>query len=78
MPTYTNTAPIITMPPASFTSAPSKKTATVDGWFNDNDTEGGIVTVAGCLYPNEYDGVFSVIPTAPCTGPTPVVTPPPS
>lgn len=76
MPTYTNTAPVITMPPATFTSAPSEVTASVDGWFNDNDKEGGIVTVAGCPYPDEYNGSFSVVPTAPCTGPTPAAAPP--
>ncbi|KAF9450270.1 glycoside hydrolase family 5 protein [Macrolepiota fuliginosa MF-IS2] len=69
LPTYTNTAPIITMPPATFTSVPSQVTATVDGWFNDQDTGGGIATVAGCPYPDEYRPTFSVLPTAPCTGP---------
>lgn len=78
LPTYTATGSIITMPPATFTSAPSEKTASVDGWFNDNDKEGGVVSVAGCDYPNEYDGVFLVTPTAPCIGSTPVVTPPPA
>ncbi len=78
LPTYTNTGPIATMPPATFSSAQAEKTASVDGWFNDNDKEGGIVSVAGCAYPNEYDGVFSVTPTAPCNGPTPTVAPPPA
>ncbi|KAF8176767.1 glycoside hydrolase family 5 protein [Pholiota molesta] len=70
MPTYTNTASIITMPPATFTAAPSSITKGVDGWFNTQDTAGGVVTVAGCAYPDEYNGIFSVTPTAPCTGPT--------
>ncbi|CAA7271152.1 unnamed protein product [Cyclocybe aegerita] len=75
LPTYTNTAPIITLPPATFTAAPSSITASADGWFNHQDTEGGITTVAGCPYPSEYDGIFSVIPTAPCTGPESATTP---
>ncbi|PFH46075.1 glycoside hydrolase family 5 protein [Amanita thiersii Skay4041] len=70
LPTYTNTAPVITLPVPTFTSAPAAVTQSVDGWFNDGDTTGGITTIAGCSYPNEYDGTFSVIPTAPCTGPT--------
>lgn len=67
---YANTASIITMPPATFTAAPSSMTNGVDGWFNTQDTAGGVVTVSGCTYPDEYNGIFSVIPTAPCTGPT--------
>ncbi|KAJ3516166.1 hypothetical protein NLJ89_g1298 [Agrocybe chaxingu] len=77
LPTYTNTAPVITLPPATFTAAPSSVTASADGWFNHQDTEGGITTVAGCPYPNEYDGIFSVVPTAACTGPESVATPTP-
>ncbi|KAF9555816.1 glycoside hydrolase family 5 protein [Agrocybe pediades] len=71
LPTYTNTAPIITLPPATFTSAPSSVTQSVDGWFNTQDTAGGVTMVAGCPYPSEYDGIFTSTPTAPCTGPTP-------
>jgi len=70
LPTYTNTAPVITMPPAVFTGAPSQVTQNVDGWFNSADTDGGVTAVAGCPYPSEYSGEFTVVPTAPCTGPT--------
>ncbi|KAJ7490343.1 glycoside hydrolase family 5 protein [Mycena galericulata] len=70
MPTYTSTGSIITMPPATFTAAPSSVTATVNGWFDQQDTAGGVLTVAGCTYPDEYNGIFSTTPTAPCTGPT--------
>jgi glucan 1,3-beta-glucosidase len=71
MPTYTDTASIITLPPATFTDAPSTLTAGVDGWFDKSDTEGGITSIAGCPYPDEYNGIFSSgTPTAPCTGPT--------
>ncbi|KAK7061947.1 glycoside hydrolase family 5 protein [Favolaschia claudopus] len=71
MPTYTSTGPVITLPPQTFTAAPSSVTASADGWFNAQDTAGGVVTVAGCTYPDEYNGIFtSSTPTAPCTGPT--------
>ncbi|KAJ7180343.1 glycoside hydrolase family 5 protein [Mycena crocata] len=70
MPTYTSTGTVITMPPATFTAAPSSVTAPVNGWLNAQDTAGGVVTVAGCTYPDEYNGIFTVIPTAACTGPT--------
>jgi len=70
MPTYTDTATIITLPPATFTSAPASLTSSVDGWFDPQDTQSGITAVAGCTYPDEYNGIFTVTPTAPCTGPT--------
>ncbi|KAJ7683958.1 glycoside hydrolase superfamily, partial [Mycena rosella] len=58
MPTYTSTGSIITMPPATFTAAPSSVTASVNGWLDAQDTAGGVVTVAGCTYPDEYNGIF--------------------
>lgn len=70
MPTYTDTAAIITLPPETFTDAPAQKTASVDGWFDKQDTEGGVITVTGCPYPDEYNGIFSTTPTAACTGPS--------
>lgn len=68
LPTYTNTGPITTLPVPTFTGAASKVSQGVNGWFNQADTQGGIVTVAGCSYPNEYSPTFAVVPTAPCTG----------
>jgi len=70
LPTYTNTAPIITMPPGTFSGAPSSVTSSVDGWFDKSDTAGGVTAIVGCTYPDEYNGIFSVTPTVPCTGPT--------
>ncbi|KAF7352577.1 Glycoside hydrolase family 5 protein [Mycena venus] len=70
LPTYTSTGPVTTLPPQTFTAAPSSITAPVNGWFDAQDTAGGVVTVAGCTYPDEYNGIFSTTPTAPCTGPT--------
>jgi len=68
LPTYTTTGSIITLPPATFTGAPSSATAAVDGWFNSQDVEGAPTPIAGCSYPNEYTPTFDVVPTAACTG----------
>ena len=70
LPTYTATGSVVTLLPATFTDAPSSVTSSVDGWYNDQDTAAGITTVSGCPYPDEYNGIFSTTPTAPCTGPT--------
>lgn len=70
MPTYTNTATIVTLPVPTFTSIPSSLTQSFVGWFDNADTTGGVTTVAGCTYPDEYSAIFAVTPTAPCTGPT--------
>lgn len=74
LPTYTNTGAVKTLAPATFSGAPSQVTASVDGWWNDNDKDGGITTVKGCPYPDQYDGIFTTIPTAPCTGLAPTTT----
>ncbi|KAF9524461.1 glycoside hydrolase family 5 protein [Crepidotus variabilis] len=70
LPTYTNTAPIITLPPATFTAAPAKITEPVKGWFDSKDSEGGISPIQGCQYPDRYNGNYTDIPlpTQPCTG----------
>ncbi|KAJ2912332.1 hypothetical protein MD484_g8086, partial [Candolleomyces efflorescens] len=69
LPTFTNTAPAITLPVPTYTAAPASATDGLDGWFNDDDRTGGVVTVAGCPYPDAYTASFSAVPTAPCTGP---------
>lgn len=69
LPTYTNTATIITLPVPTFTSIPSSVTQGYDGWFDTADTGGGITTIAGCTYLNEYSATFVVTPTAPCPAP---------
>jgi glucan 1,3-beta-glucosidase len=59
------------MPPETYTGSGlnSQVTQSVDGWFDKSDTVGGVTTVAGCTYPDEYTATFAVVPTAPCTGP---------
>ncbi|KAG2019610.1 exo-beta-1,3-glucanase [Coprinopsis cinerea AmutBmut pab1-1] len=71
LPTYTNTAPIITLPVELPTGTPTPLPSGLDGWFNDDDVEGGPAEINGCQYPDRYMAEFSTIPTAPCTGPTP-------
>ena len=68
LPTYTANAPIITMPVPTYSGAPASATASVDGWFNHEDTTPGIGPITGCPYPDTYDGEFEEIPTEPCTG----------
>ncbi|KAJ2912465.1 hypothetical protein MD484_g7948, partial [Candolleomyces efflorescens] len=68
LPTFTNTAAAVTLPVPTYTSAPASATADLDGWFNDGDRTGGVVTVAGCPYPNAYTATFATVPTAACTG----------
>jgi len=84
LPTYTATGTVPTLSTQSF-PAPTAGAMTVDGgdgWFNDADTAMGIVTVAGCSYPNAWDATAVPVPTALCPGtpvkkrePFPVVTP---
>jgi glucan 1,3-beta-glucosidase len=86
LPTYTATGPVPTLPTPTF-PAPTdgaKAVAGGDGWFNAGDTAMGIVTVAGCSYPNAWNATAVPVPTALCTGtparkrelvPFPVITP---
>ncbi|TFK22532.1 exo-beta-1,3-glucanase [Coprinopsis marcescibilis] len=68
LPTYATAGPIITMPVPTYSGAPSSATASVDGWFNHEDTTPGIARIPGCAYPDTYDGEFEELPTEPCTG----------
>ncbi|KAF8912303.1 glycoside hydrolase family 5 protein [Mucidula mucida] len=65
LPTYTSTGTIATL-----TAGASATSFGVDGWFDDEDIAGGVTAVKGCTYPDEYNGIFTVTPTAPCTGPS--------
>lgn len=69
LPTYTNTAPVVTLPVPTFTGAPASATEGLDGWSSDSDSEGAPAPVAGCSYPTGDPPVFDVLPAAPCTGP---------
>ncbi|TFK18863.1 exo-beta-1,3-glucanase [Coprinopsis marcescibilis] len=84
LPRYTNTAPVITLPEPTYTGAPASATQGLDGWFNDNDTEGGIAEAVECTYPDRYIPDPDYAPIAPCPVvagvpvPTPEVTPGPT
>jgi glucan 1,3-beta-glucosidase len=68
LPTYTNTAPAVTLPVPTLTGAPASATEGLDGWFNDNDSQGAPTPVAGCTYPIGDPPTFDVLPATPCTG----------
>lgn len=63
LPTYTPTGSISTLPPPELTPKVSQSD---DGWYDAKDTAGAMVTVSGCSYPNAWDSVGAVTPTAPC------------
>ncbi|KLO12560.1 glycoside hydrolase [Schizopora paradoxa] len=69
VPTYTNTVSPYTLPPATFTPAPSKSVSEGDGWADAADTSGSVTTVSGCTYPDAWDSNAQTMPAAPCTGP---------
>lgn len=85
LPTYTPTGPVPTLPTQTY-PAPTATAGGGDGWFNDQDTVGGMVAVNGCSYPNPWDAIGLPAPAAACTGtptrkrepgpaPVPVITP---
>lgn len=65
LPTYTPTGVISTLPPPQLTPSVPEG----NGWFNPQDVAGAMVTVAGCNYPNAWDSVGAVAPTAACPAP---------
>jgi hypothetical protein len=86
LPTYTATGPVPTLSTEAFPT-PTPATATYnggDGWFDAADKAEGMITVAGCSYPNAWDATAVPIPPL-CTGtggarkrapvPAPVITP---
>lgn len=84
LPTYTATGPIPTLSTENF-PLPTATFNWGNGWFNSADNAQGIITVAGCSYPNAWDATAAPVPTATCTGiggarkrapvPVPVITP---
>ncbi|KAF8589506.1 glycoside hydrolase family 5 protein [Ramaria rubella] len=89
LPTYTNTAPIETLPMPTYSFTTNGKTSTIsegNGWVDNQDTLGGVTTVAGCTYPDAWNAASGVaLPTAACVGPAamkrdalePLITSPP-
>lgn len=62
LPTYTPTGTISTLPPPELTP----KVSQGDGWYDAKDIAGAMVTVSGCSYPNAWDSIGVITPTAPC------------
>src|ERR1700722_13871325 len=70
LPTYTPTGPVPTLPTETFpTPTPSVSIDGGDGWYNSAGTSSGMITVAGCPYPNAWDATAVPVPVAVCTGP---------
>lgn len=62
LPSYTPTAPIPTLPPITFTPAPTPTADVGDGWFNAADTTGAMTEIAGCVYPDAWNAIDAAIP----------------
>jgi glucan 1,3-beta-glucosidase len=76
LPQYVATAPVNTLPPATFTytaiSGKQTTTRTItggDGWANDNDRRLAPATAAGCQYLDPWDAVETA-PPAECAAAT--------
>ncbi|KAI5120169.1 hypothetical protein M0805_008436 [Coniferiporia weirii] len=67
MPTYTSTVTLSTLPPDTFTAAPSTLSVG-NGWADPSDTASGVTEVAGCTYPDPWSALDVALPTALCTG----------
>lgn len=68
LPSYTPTGTVSTLPPPTFTGAAATVAPTLDGWTNDADTDGMMVEVAGCTYPDPWDALEVAAPAAACVG----------
>ncbi|KAL5483050.1 hypothetical protein ACEPAI_8279 [Sanghuangporus weigelae] len=67
LPTYTPTGTVSTLPPDTFTGAPTG-VSVGDGWADASDAVGGVTEVAGCSYPDPWDSAVQTMPTTTCTG----------
>jgi hypothetical protein len=76
LPTYTPTAPIITLEVPQVTNAVDAG----DGWYDDSDTAGLMAPIAGCDYPDAYDlnAAAALAPVGPVCGPGAVPPPDPA
>jgi glucan 1,3-beta-glucosidase len=71
LPTYTPTAPIITLAGPTVTSGVDGG----NGWYDSKDTTGMMAPIAGCEYPNAYSAATLPAPTGPVCGPGAVPVP---
>jgi glucan 1,3-beta-glucosidase len=69
LPSYTPTGTVSTLPPPTFTAAPSVSGG--NGWADPKDTASAYTEIAGCTYPNPWNANSVAIPPV-CSGaPTP-------
>ncbi|KDQ16328.1 glycoside hydrolase family 5 protein [Botryobasidium botryosum FD-172 SS1] len=69
LPTYTPTGTLITLAVPTFTKPGSKETIDAGtGWNNKADTQGMMVAVQGCTYPDAWNAQSVAVPVAACTG----------
>ncbi|OCH91075.1 glycoside hydrolase [Obba rivulosa] len=64
LPSYTTAAPIITMPPLSFSAAATVSAG--NGWDDTSDTAEFVTTISGCAYPDAWDAVNAQVPLSGC------------
>ena len=68
LPTYTPTAPIITLAGPVVTNGVNSG----NGWFDSSDTTDMMTAIAGCNYPDAYSAATLAAPTGPVCGPAAV------
>jgi len=71
LPTYTPTAPIVTLSGPVITSGVDGG----DGWYDNSDTTLMMTKIAGCSYPDAYSAANLAAPTGPVCGPDAVPVP---
>lgn len=71
LPTYTPTAPIVTLSGPAATNGVNGG----DGWYDKSDTTPMMTRIAGCSYPDAYSAATLAAPTGPVCGPDAVPVP---
>jgi len=71
LPTYTPTAPIVTLSGPVFTNGVNGG----DGWYDKSDTAGMMTKIADCNYPDAYSAATIPAPSGPVCGPDAVPVP---
>lgn len=62
LPSYTSTAPIVSLPPPTMTATATKSVDFGSGWLNAQDTALAPTAIAGCQYPDAWDAVDAAVP----------------
>jgi glucan 1,3-beta-glucosidase len=64
LPTYTPTGTVATLPPPTFTDAPSASVE--NGWADPSDTSSAYTAIDGCTYPNAWEASTVPVPASLC------------